>query len=218
MHDRAVQFEGFASNTGIASLTRFVDFLERLQEAGQDWAPAQPGSAAGNAVRILSVHKSKGLEFPVVFLAELETEFNKRDIYADLIADTDDAVGLQVIDPRSNTKLRSLAHEVIGEKRLATMLAEEMRILYVATTRARDRLILTASQKRTDCGKILANGLLLGGDRSRPGCSSPARTRWSGSCTACPISGFCTRRSGPVWRTAREIRGCSTCGSMGMTS
>ncbi len=108
LHDRAVQFEGFASNTGIASLTRFVDFLERLQEAGQDWAPAQPGSAAGNAVRILSVHKSKGLEFPVVFLAELETEFNKRDIHADLIADTSDAVGLQVIEPRSNTRLRSL--------------------------------------------------------------------------------------------------------------
>jgi ATP-dependent helicase/nuclease subunit A len=163
LHDRAVQFEGFASNSGVASLTRFVDFLERLDEAGQDWAPAQPGSAAGNAVRILSVHKSKGLEFPVVFLAELETQFNKQDIYADLAADADSAIGLQVIDPRSNTKLRSLAHEVIGEKKLATMLAEEMRVLYVATTRARDRLILTASQKRTDCGRILAQGLLLGG-------------------------------------------------------
>jgi ATP-dependent helicase/nuclease subunit A len=164
LHDRAVQFEGFASNTGVASLTRFVDFLERLQEAGQDWAPGQPGSAAGNAVRILSVHKSKGLEFPVVFLAELETEFNKRDLYADLVADTEDAVGLQVIDRRSNTKLRSLAHEVISEKKRAGTLAEEMRILYVATTRAKDRLILTASSKGTDCGKVLANGLLLGGE------------------------------------------------------
>jgi len=162
LHDRAVQFEGFASSSGVASLTRFVDFLERLQAEGQDWAPAQPGSAAGNAVRILSVHKSKGLEFPVVFLAELETQFNKQDIYADLAADANSAIGLQVIDPRSNTKLRSLAHEVIGEKKLATMLAEEMRVLYVATTRARDRLILTALHKRTDCGKILSQGLLLG--------------------------------------------------------
>ena len=116
-------------------------------------------------MRILSVHKSKGLEFPVVFLAELETQFNKQDIYADLAADAEDAIGLQVIDSRSNTKLRSLAHEVIGEKKLATMLAEEMRVLYVATTRARDRLILTASQKRTDCGKILAQGMLLGGEQ-----------------------------------------------------
>ena len=165
LHDRAVQFEGFASNSGIASLTRFVEFIERLQAAGQDWAPAQPGSAAGNAVRILSVHKSKGLEFPVVFLAELETEFNKRDLYADVVVDADDAVGLQVIDPPSNTKLQSLAHQVIGEKKHAAGLAEEMRILYVATTRARDRLILTASQKRTDCGRFLATGLLLGEER-----------------------------------------------------
>jgi ATP-dependent helicase/nuclease subunit A len=165
LHDRAVQFEGFASNAGVASLTRFVEFIERLQAAGQDWAPAQPGSAAGNAVRILSVHKSKGLEFPVVFLAELETEFNRRDLYADMVVDADDAVGLQIIDAKSNTKLQSLAHQVIGEKKQAAGLAEEMRILYVATTRARDRLILTASQKRTDCGRYLATGLLLGEEK-----------------------------------------------------
>lgn len=165
LHDRAVQFEGFASNAGIASLTRFVEFIERLQAAGQDWAPAQPGSAAGNAVRILSVHKSKGLEFPIVFLAELETPFNRRDLYADVVVDTDDAVGLQIVDARSNSKLQSLAHQVIGERKQATSLAEEMRILYVATTRARDRLILTASQKRTDCGRFLATGLLLGEEK-----------------------------------------------------
>ena len=165
LHDRAVQFEGFASNTGIASLTRFVEFVERLQAAGQDWTPAQPGSAAGDAVRILSVHKSKGLEFPVVFLAELETEFNRRDLYADVVVDTDDALGLQIVDAKSNTKLQSLAHQVIGEKKQAASLAEEMRILYVATTRAKDRLILTASQKRTDCGRFLATGLLLGEER-----------------------------------------------------
>ncbi len=167
LHDRAIQFEGFASSAARASLTRFIEFIEKLQDLGQDWAPAQPGSAAGNAVRILSVHKSKGLEFPVVFLAELESGFNRRDIYADLVVDASDTVGLQIIDRRSNTKLRSLAHQVIGEKKLAAALAEEMRILYVATTRARDRLILTASQKRTDCGTILAKGLLLG-DRVIP--------------------------------------------------
>jgi ATP-dependent helicase/nuclease subunit A len=165
LHDRAIQFQGFASNTGIASLTRFVEFIERLQDAGQDWSPAQPGSAAGNAVRILSIHKSKGLEFPVVFLAELESQFNRRSLYADMVVDADHAVGLQVIDPKSNARLQSLAHQVIGAKKLAASLAEEMRILYVATTRAKDRLILTASQKRTDCGRYLASGLLLGKDQ-----------------------------------------------------
>ncbi|MBN1360654.1 MAG: helicase-exonuclease AddAB subunit AddA [Sedimentisphaerales bacterium] len=161
LHDRAVQFEGFASSAGVPSLTRFVEFIERLQEAGQDWTPAEPAAAAGNAVRILSVHKSKGLEFPVVFLAELDSEFNQRDIQADVVTDAKHTLGLQVVDPRSNTKLRSLAHQVIGEKRRAVTLAEEMRILYVAMTRAKDHLILTASQKRTDCGAVLAKGLLL---------------------------------------------------------
>jgi ATP-dependent helicase/nuclease subunit A len=162
LHDRAIQFEGFASSTGIPSLARFVDFIERLQETGQDWAPAEPQASAGNAVRILSVHKSKGLEFPVVFLAELESSFNKTDIQADILTDADDTLGLQIIDRRSNSKLSSLAHEVIAEQKLSAMLAEEMRILYVATTRARERLILTASQKQTNCRQIISNGSFFG--------------------------------------------------------
>jgi len=161
LHDRAVQFEGFASSSGVPSLTRFVTFVEKLQEAGQDWTSAEPAAAAGNAVRILSVHKSKGLEFPVVFLAELDSAFNQRDVQDDLVADTDHALGLRIIHPQSNSKLRSLAHQVIGEKKRAVTLAEEMRVLYVALTRAKNRLILTAAQKRTDCSKILLQGLLL---------------------------------------------------------
>ncbi len=162
LHDRAIQFEGFVASFGIPSLRRFVEFIEKLQQRGQDWSPAEPTACAGNAVRILSVHKSKGLEFPVVFLAELESRFNKKDIHADCLADAEDALGLQIIDRKSNSKLRSLAHEVIAETRLATVLAEEMRILYVATTRARERLILTASQKRKTCTEIVANGFHFG--------------------------------------------------------
>ncbi len=158
LHDRAIQFEGFASSAGIPSLTRFVKFIEKLQEVGQDWSPAEPEAAVGNAVRILSVHKSKGLEFPVVFLAELQSKFNKRDIYADFLADAADILGLQIIDRESNSKLPSLAHQVIAERKLSTALAEEMRILYVATTRARDRLVLTASEKKSNCQDIIYNG------------------------------------------------------------
>ena len=161
LHDRAIQFEGFATGAAMPSLTRFVNFIEKLQEAGQDWAPAEPESVAGNAVRILSVHKSKGLEFPVVFLAELDSKFNKKDIQADVLADASDTLGLQIIDRRSNSKLPSLAHEVIAEQKLTKALAEEMRILYVATTRATDRLILTASQKRNHCRDIITNGFFL---------------------------------------------------------
>jgi len=162
LHDRAIQFEGFASSTGIPSLTRFVEFIEKLQETGQDWAPAEPRASAGNSVRILSVHKSKGLEFPVVFLAELDSSFNKKDIHADILTDTDCTLGLQVIDQNSKSKLRSLAHEVIAEQKHSTALAEEMRILYVAATRARDRLILVASQKQKTCNRIISNGYFFG--------------------------------------------------------
>jgi ATP-dependent helicase/nuclease subunit A len=162
LHDRAIQYEGFASSAGVSSLTRFVEFIEKLLEAGQDWAPAEPQSSAGNAVRILSVHKSKGLEFPVVFLAELESKFNKRDVQADCLIDADDTLGLQVIDPESNSKLSSLAHQVIQEQKVSMGLAEEMRILYVAMTRAKERLILTASEKHKKCRQIVTNGFFFG--------------------------------------------------------
>ncbi|MCP4259450.1 MAG: helicase-exonuclease AddAB subunit AddA [Planctomycetes bacterium] len=162
LHDRAIQFEGFASSAGIPSLTRFVEFIEKFQETGQDWAPAEPQASAGNSVRILSVHKSKGLEFPVVFLAEMDSPFNKRDIHADILTDADYTLGLQVIDQKSKSKLRSLAHEVIAEQKLSIALAEEMRILYVATTRARERLILVAGQKLKNCNRIISNGYFFG--------------------------------------------------------
>jgi ATP-dependent helicase/nuclease subunit A len=177
LHDRAIQFEGFASSAGLPSLTRFVEFIEKLQEAGQDWAPAEPQSSVGNAVRILSVHKSKGLEFPVVFLAELESKFNKRDVQADCLIDTEYTLGLRIIDLDSNSKLSSLAHQVIEERKSAMSLAEEMRILYVALTRAKQRLILTASEKHKKCRRIISNGFFFG-DKPVPdwqlrACQSP---------------------------------------------
>ena len=162
LHDRAIQYEGFASSAGVPSLTRFVEFIEKLQETGQDWAPAEPQSSAGNAVRILSVHKSKGLEFPVVFLAELESQFNKRDVQADCLVDANHTLGLQIVDRESNRKLSSLAHQVIAEQKASMGLAEEMRILYVATTRAKERLILTASEKQNKCRQIISNGFFFG--------------------------------------------------------
>ena len=186
LHERAVQFEGFASNAGMPSLTRFVEFIEKLQKTGQDWSPAEVEAATGNAVRIMSVHKSKGLEFPVVFLAELESRFNKGDIQDDCLADARDTLGLQIIDRRSNSKLSSLAHQVIAEGKLSTALPEEMRILYVATTRARERLILTASQKQNSCRHIICNGFSFGdesiADWQLRSCQSPLEWVLYGLC------------------------------------
>jgi len=177
LHERAIQFEGFASNVGKLSLGRFVEFIEELQEIGQDWSPAEPDSSVENSVRIISVHKSKGLEFPVVFLAELDSQFNKRDIQEDFLADVNDTLGLQIIDRDSNTKLSSLAHQIIAERKLSTALAEEMRILYVAMTRARERLVLSASEKKKNCRDAICNGFFFGdepvGDWQLRRCRSP---------------------------------------------
>ncbi len=162
LHDKAIEFENFNSNSTAVSLGRFVDFVEKLQESRQDWTPAEPEDTAENAVRILSVHKSKGLEFGVVFLAELDGRFNKKDIADDCLVDSDYMLGLQIIDSQSNVKLSSLEHQVIAERKVSRGLAEEMRILYVATTRARERLILTASQKKQKCRDIVFGGASFG--------------------------------------------------------
>lgn len=161
LHDRAIQFEGFVSSRGAVSLTRFVDFIEKLCESGRDWSTAEPATV-GDSVRIISIHKSKGLEFPVVFLAELNARFNRADSQNDFLIDSVDTLGLQIIDRSSNSRLSSLAHQVIAEEKLSANLAEEMRILYVATTRARERLILTASHKKNVCRDIVSSGFYFG--------------------------------------------------------
>ena len=155
LHDRAIQFENFASNTGVPSLTRFIQFIEKLLAAGQDWSPAEPESAAGNAVRVLSVHKSKGLEFPVVFIADLDSAFSKKDSRRDCLVDEQSTLGLRVIDADTNSRLDSLAYQVIEQHARRKALAEEMRILYVAMTRAIDRLVLVGCIDKKNCQNIL---------------------------------------------------------------
>lgn len=160
LHQRAIQFEHFQTGPQSVSLARFVEFLEKLREENQDWAPAQPDSAAENAVRLFSVHKSKGLEFPVVILAELNAGWNWKDLNRSCLAD-EDLLGLRAVCPHRNCRFPTLAWQVLRERKKKTMLEEEMRILYVALTRARDKLILTASCRRSQCARIVHESALL---------------------------------------------------------
>ena len=161
LHDRAIQFEHFSTGPQSTSLARFVEFLEKLMDRQQDWSPAQPDSAAENAVRICSVHRSKGLEFPVVFMAELNTRFNTRDLAGACLAD-EDAVGLRVVDRERRVQFATMAHQVLADRKRQTLLEEEMRILYVALTRARERLILTACCEEKKAKAILDPAALAG--------------------------------------------------------
>ena len=161
LHQRAIQFENFASSFNVISLSRFVNFLQKLLESGGDWAPAEPDSSAANAVRVMSVHKSKGLEFPIVVLAETNREFrfgsHSRRLYYGW---PERGIGLKIIDETSGTKLPSLTWQVIKDKQRKQNLAEEMRILYVAMTRAKDKLILTGAAESKNCIRLLSNTAL----------------------------------------------------------
>jgi len=167
LHERAIQFEDFISSRPVPSLTRFIEFIEKLQQRGQDWSPAEPQANAGDAVRVLSIHKSKGLEFPVVFLADINSEFSKADTRPDCLVDENFGLGLRVIDRAANAKLDSIAYQIIAERKQQDSVAEEMRILYVAVTRAKDRLILVGSEKHKHCRDLVSSAVFCA-DRPIP--------------------------------------------------
>ncbi|MCP4710227.1 MAG: helicase-exonuclease AddAB subunit AddA [Planctomycetes bacterium] len=142
LYDRARQFDSFAGH----GLTRFLRFIEKLRDDQGDFGPAPVLTEADNVVRIMSVHKSKGLEFPVVFVADLARRFNQRDTQNPILLDRDQAspIGLRVVDNVTQNRWTTLAHHLTAKNIQQRLLTEEMRILYVAMTRARERLILTA--------------------------------------------------------------------------
>ncbi len=155
LHERAIQFESFVTCSHSVSLSRFIDFIEKLLDQGQDWSPAQTPDSVSDGVRLLNVHQSKGLEFPIVFLAQLGSKFNLSDLNDDCLLDSSDTLGLRIINRKTKTKAASAAYQVIKKKILRSSLAEEMRILYVAMTRAREKLILTGNLQTSKAKKIL---------------------------------------------------------------
>ena len=130
------QFE----NTGWRGLHRFVLWLRRLAEQGRD----PEGSAAAEGVQILSIHKSKGLEFPVVFLCDLSRSFNQRDSYARVLVHPELGLGAKVTDLERRIEYPSLARTAIARRLASETLSEEMRLLYVAMTRAKETLVMSA--------------------------------------------------------------------------
>ena len=127
----------------LKDLTQFLDFLNSAESRGL----ITTGSAGSDAVTIMSIHKSKGLEFPVVFLCNLSRRFNMESLRAQILCDKSLGLGLSVADAGKRIRYPSGAKRAISVKMSAESISEEMRVLYVAMTRARDRLIMTyASQ------------------------------------------------------------------------
>ena len=136
----AVDFE----STARRDLEQFLEHLDAMEGKGLIAAGEQ--SSAG-AVTIMSIHKSKGLEFPVVFVSCLSREFNRESTRAQVLCDQTLGLGLSSVDAKNRVRYPTVAKRAIAAKITSDSLSEEMRVLYVALTRARDRLIMTyASQ------------------------------------------------------------------------
>lgn len=134
----AARFE----QTKYRGLFHFLRFVEGMRERGQDLGLARTLSENEDVVRIMSIHKSKGLEFPVVFVVGLGKMFNLGDVNSRFLLHKTYGFGPQVFDPERGTEYPTLARLALRERLKGETLAEEMRLLYVAMTRARDKLIL----------------------------------------------------------------------------
>lgn len=134
--------ENFESG-GYKGLFAFVTQLRRLLEEGQ--APATRAPAAVNGVRLMSVHKSKGLEFPIVILADLDHVFSRQDFSSAVLVHPAMGLGPRLVDPERRIQYPTLARLAVEEKLRRENLAEEQRILYVAMTRPKEKLILVDS-------------------------------------------------------------------------
>ena len=136
----AVDFE----KTGRRDLEQFLEYLDSLEDKG---LVTDGGKNTSNSVTIMSIHKSKGLEFPVVFVCGLSRSFNRESARAQVLCDQTLGLGLAAVDEKNRVRYPTVAKRAIAAKITADSLSEEMRVLYVALTRARDRLIMTyASQ------------------------------------------------------------------------
>lgn len=142
-YDRARQFDQFSRQ----GLPRFLAFVQELRDADEDLGAAAALGENDDVVRIMSIHKSKGLEFPVVFVVGLGSGFNREDQKSDLLVHSRLGMGQQIIDRAQGVKYPSLPLLAIRYQIKMEALAEELRVLYVALTRARERLILVGSAR-----------------------------------------------------------------------
>ena len=147
MQEKARQFGTFQRQ----GLSRFLEFLESLHDDADIGLPSA-ASAAGNVVRIMSVHRSKGLEFPVVVLPDLGKKINLQDCHGAILTDRKLGLGLSVVDDERRVRYPSLASTLVKNRLRRQAMAEELRVLYVAMTRAQEHLILvgTTTDKTAD--------------------------------------------------------------------
>jgi len=143
LFERAKEYE----KTSFKGLFNFIRFIENLKNSSSDLASAKIIGENEDVVRIMSIHKSKGLEFPIVFLANCNKKMNMQDLRGDVLLHKDLGFGPKYLDTTKAIEYPTYAKEAIKIKLRDEAISEEMRILYVALTRAREKLIITGIRK-----------------------------------------------------------------------
>ncbi len=149
LYTRAAAFE----KTGLKGLYNFIRFIDEYQSMGGDYDGGRTIGEEQNVVRVMSIHKSKGLEFPVVILAGMARGFNTQDLTEKVLIHSDWGYGPKYIDTELGLVYDNSARQIVRHAMLEEALSEEMRILYVAMTRAREKLIMLAAGRNLE-GKI----------------------------------------------------------------
>ena len=133
-----------SSYLGLNDFIRYIDNMEKFEI---DSGEVGSASESADVVRLMTIHKSKGLEFPVVILAGMGKGFNFRDVYKPLLADDRLGLGCRYADTDMRVRMRTLRYSAISDKKRRDVIAEEMRLLYVAMTRAKEKLIMVGGLK-----------------------------------------------------------------------
>ena len=139
--EHATDFE----RTKLSGLFSFMNYIETMRAEGGDLVPAKTFGEGADVVRIMSIHKSKGLEFPVVFLMDTAHRFNLSDASKTVIWDGMGGMGAYFVDAKMRVKYSTLPRFFVGMELKTAFLSEEMRLLYVALTRAKEKLIITST-------------------------------------------------------------------------
>ena len=134
----AVNFE----NTDKRGLYDFIRYIDKMRKADIDFGTASAENASG-AVRIMTIHSSKGLEFPVVFVAGMEKQFNLKDTRNNVVINSDFGVGIDFFSTKRRTRYKTLIKKAFADKITLDSIGEELRVLYVALTRPKSKLIMT---------------------------------------------------------------------------
>lgn len=134
---------GAFQKTSFYGLFHFIRYLETIQDQEVDFGEANILDENADVVRIMTIHKSKGLEFPICFVCGLSKQFNQMDMRQSILMDVELGIGVDYIDPELRLKRKTMRKNVVAQRMKEDTRGEDLRVLYVALTRAKEKLILS---------------------------------------------------------------------------